>query len=132
MAATKYFQSIIDTLEGTTEELRPITRERLDWSGTGALLELYRKTSGNERSLMIAAIGQVIEQHPCSAAVLAELIGIASALDVAQVEPQVRKLQSEPIASDEQLQRAITNYLAFRKVALPARGITLVTRGVNG
>lgn len=101
MAAKRYYQAILDTLQGRTDQLRTIPPERLDWAGPGAFLELYRKTSGGSRSALIRAIGQVIQDHPAPPPVLAQLIQIASSLDLAEVEPQVRKLQAEAIAAQE-------------------------------
>src|SRR5262245_29583868 len=129
MAADRYYQAILDKLQGRTDELRTIPPERLDWAGPGALLELYRKASGRERSSLIRAIGQIIEDQAASPPVLAQLIQIASSLDLAEVEPQVRKLRERAVAADEPLRGAITNYLAFRKlntspeVAVPPRPV---------
>jgi len=116
MAASKFYQVILDTLQGRTEPLRSIPAERLDWSGAGALLDLYRKTSGSDRESLIRAIGQVIQNHPAPPAVIAQLVQIASGLDLAEVEPQVHKLQADPFASQEPLRDAISNYLAFRQL----------------
>jgi hypothetical protein len=117
MAPNSYYQVILDTLQGWTDQLRTIPSERLDWSGQGALLDLYRKTSGNDRGALIRAIGRVIQDHPAPPAVMAQLIQIASSLDLAEVEPQVRKLQEEAIAAQEPLRGAVVNYLAFRQLA---------------
>ncbi len=69
---------------------------------------------------MIHAIGQVIQDHPASPAVIAQLVDIASGLDLAEVEPQVRELQAEPFASREPLRGAIINFLAFRDLTSKA------------
>ncbi len=114
MTVRKFYQTILETLQGRTEELRDIPLERLDWAGPGALLDLYRSTSGKDREALIGAMGRVIRDHPAAPAVIAQLVQIASGLDLAQVEPQVRQLQDEPFAADEPLRGAITNYLAFR------------------
>ena len=97
MIPNKYSRLILDTLQGRTSELRTIPSERLDWAGPGALLDLYRKSSGSDRESLIRAIGQVIEQHAAPAAVIAQLINIASSLDLAQVEPQVRRTRGRAI-----------------------------------
>jgi hypothetical protein len=114
MAANEYCQLIVDTLEGKTPPLRATPAERLDWSGPGALLDAYRKTSGANRSRFIEAIGQVIEDPTASPSVVAQLIQIAYSLDLAQVEPQVRLLEVRPEASTEPLKSAIANFVAFR------------------
>jgi hypothetical protein len=102
--------------------------ERLDWTGTSALLELYRQTSGTDRSEMIRAIGQVIHDHPGPETMIAQLINIASGLDLAQVEPEVRKLQNLPMATQEPLRGAIANYLAYRELTPPSSGKTASAR----
>ena len=121
MTANGYYQTILDTLQGQTDQLRTIPSERLDWAGPGALLELYRNASGNDRSALIRAIGQVIQDHQAPAPVLAQLIQIASSLDLAEIEPQVRKLQRQAMAAQEPLHGAIVNYLAFRGLNTPTR-----------
>jgi hypothetical protein len=117
MARGKYYRAILDTLQGRTEELRTIPPERLDWTGVGALLALIRRTSGKDRTAMIRSIGQVIRNHPASPGVIAELVNIASSLDLAEVEPEVRRLQATPFGDQQPLRDAITNFLAFRALA---------------
>lgn len=116
MAESKYYQKILDTLQGHTAELRDIPSARLDWAGVGALILLYRQTSGGDREALIRAMGKVIEDGTAPPAILAQLVQLASGLDLSQVEPQVRHLQKKPIASDELLRSAIGNYLAFRQL----------------
>ena len=126
------YQSIIlDTLQGRTEELGAVPLERLDWAGPAAVLRLFRNASGKDRSAMIRAIGQIIQDHPASPAVIAQLVDIASGLDLAEVEPQVRKLQTEPFASQEPLRDAIMNFLAFRDLTKRAEKPT-ITPNENG
>jgi hypothetical protein len=121
MAASKYYQAILDTLQAKTDELRSIAPQRLDWTGSGALLDLYRRTSGDGRGEFIRAIGEVIQDHPAAPAVIAQLVNIASSLDLAELEPKVRKLQSEAFAAQEPLGDAIRNYLAFRELRAAPR-----------
>src|SRR5438552_1554525 len=124
MTANGFYQTILDTLQGQTDQLRTIPPERLDWAGPGALLQLYRKTSGSDRSALIRAIGQVIQEHRAPPSVLAQLIQIASSLDLAEIEPHVRKLQGQAIAAEETLRDAIANYLAFRQLGGPTKRLT--------
>jgi hypothetical protein len=119
MAVRKYYRAILDTLEGRTEELQAVPLERRDWAGSGALLDLYHRTAGGERTTLIRAIGDVLEAHPTSAGALAQLVNLATGLDLAEVEPQVRKLQAEDVARKEPLSGAIRNYLAFRSLNAP-------------
>jgi hypothetical protein len=125
MPANKYRKLIVDLLQGKSPELRNIPPDRLDWNGPGALLELYDQTSGKDRQAIIQAIGAILQEHTAPVPVLAQLVDIASGLDLAEIEPIVRALQSEDIASEEQLRQSITNYLAYRKLmsngqAIPA------------
>ena len=114
MASNRYRQLILETLEGKTGELRTLPRARLDWAGPGGLLDLFRKTAGNDRNALISAIGEIVEKQLASPAILSQLIQIASSLDLAAIEPQVRKLQREPLAAHEPLRSAVANFLAFR------------------
>jgi hypothetical protein len=116
MAANKYRKLILDTLEGKTPQLQEIPPQRLDWNGPGALLELYHRTSGKDRVAIIRAIGNIVREHAGTPPVLAQLIDIASALELAEVEPDVRALQSDPLGSQEPLRASIENFLAYRKM----------------
>jgi hypothetical protein len=108
------YQAILDALQGQSDQLRGIPAARLDWAGTGTALQLFEGTSGKDRARFIQAIGRIIEDHPLPPAATAELIHIASSLDLAEVEPQVRNLQTQSFAAQEDVQKAITNYLALR------------------
>jgi hypothetical protein len=121
MSAPDYQKLILDVLQGDTPQLREIPKERLDWTGPGALLDLYAHTSGRERVAIIKAIGNIIHKHSAPFAVVAQLVDIASGLDLAEVEPDVRALQAESAASEEPLRNAIANYLAYRKLVANGR-----------
>jgi hypothetical protein len=114
MTIKGHYQAIINALEGQTDQLRDIPAARRDWAGTGTVIQLFESTSGKNRAAFIDAVGQVIENHPLAAPTIAELIHIACSLDLAQVEPQVRKLQVQKFAAQEDVKKAITNYLALR------------------
>jgi hypothetical protein len=116
MAENNFYQTILDTLEGRTDQLSKVPRERLDWSGPGALLELYRKTSGNDRTALIVAIGEIIYDHVAPAHVLAQLVHIASSLDLSELEEPIRELEGQAVSSEEPLQAAIANFFAFRQL----------------
>src|SRR5260370_16528038 len=119
MADNAFHQTILDTLQGQTDQLRTIPPERLDWAGPGAFLQLYRQTSGSDRTALIRAVGEILDEHSAPTPVLAQLVQFASALELAEVEPQIRRLQAEAIAAQEPLQDAITNYLPFRQLTDP-------------
>jgi hypothetical protein len=114
MTVNKHYQSIVDALQGRSDQLREIPAARLDWAGTGTILQLFESTSGKDRANFIDAVGRIIQEHVLPPALIAELIHIASSLDLAQVEPQVRKLKTQPFAAQKDVKRAITNYLALR------------------
>jgi hypothetical protein len=97
MKSDIHYQAIRDALQGQSEQLRDIPAARRDWAGTGRILHLFESTSGKDRASFIEAVGRIIETHPLPPAGIAELIQIASSLDLAQVEPQVRKLQAQPL-----------------------------------
>jgi hypothetical protein len=117
VTTAQYRQLILDTLQGNTEEQRQIPRDRLDWDGPGAFLSLYRATSGLERTRMIRAIGQIIHDHSTVAPVMAQLVDIASSLDLAELEPEVRSLKQQAAGRKEPIRSAVANYLAYRELA---------------
>ena len=123
MPGNKYRKLVLDVLQGKTPELRNIPPERLDWNGPGALLELYDRTSGKDRKAIIQAIGAILQEHSAPVPVLTQLVDIASGLDLAEVEPNIRALQSEPIAAEKQLRQSITNYLAYRKLTTNGQAV---------
>lgn len=127
MATTKYEKLILDTLQGRTEELQGIPPERLDWSGPGALLELYDRTSGKDRTEIIRAIGRLIQEHTAPVDVIAQLVDLASSLDLAEVEPNIEVLRTDPVGSKEPLHGAIINFLTYREMQ-PSR-VTVSARG---
>jgi hypothetical protein len=118
MDASEYRKLIPLTLLGQTAELQAIPVQRLDWSGSGAVLELYDKTSGPERDSIIRAMGLIIEEGADPPIVLAQVLDIATSLDLAQIEPSVQVLKSKPVALDPLVQAAIDEYLTFRQLNL--------------
>jgi hypothetical protein len=116
MPVAKYYDLILETLQGQTPEMRALPPERLDWDGPGAFLDLFDRTSGHDRTQLIEAIGLVLRRHNAPVAVLAQLVDIASSLDLAEVEPNVRRLQRLSVGRQEPLRSAITNYLAYREL----------------
>jgi hypothetical protein len=115
MDTNGYSESIVRILKGQTAELQEF-KERLDWSGSGAVLEMYNSTSGVEREQFISALGQIIEEGEEPAPVIAQLIHIASSLNITQIEPSIRKLKTRTVASEEPVRGAIQNFLAYRNL----------------
>ena len=116
MAVTSYYDQIVLTLKGETPELAGTPYERLDWSGPGALLNLYGRTSGQHRDEIIRAMGQILEEATQPPAILAQVLHIAANLDLAQIEPSVQKLRVTTIAAEEPVKSAVKNYFAFRNI----------------
>lgn len=112
-----YVEKVLHTLLEQKDQREP----NLNWAGSGAVLELFHKTSGASRQELIRAIGQIIQGHRAPAAAIAQLIQIASSLDLSEIEPNVRALELEPFGSEEPVKGAIGNYLAFRKLQIPAQ-----------
>lgn len=116
MAAINYHDQILLTLKGETPEFADITYERLDWSGVEAVLNLYGRTSGPDRDAIIQAMGRIVEEAAQPPELLAQVLQIAASLDIAQIEPAVKKLAATALATEEPVKSAVTNYLAFRSV----------------
>jgi hypothetical protein len=132
MTIHTHYRAIVEALQGRSHPLRNVPANRLDWSGTGTVLQLFERTSGKERARFIEAIGRVVEEHSLPPAAVAELINIASGLDLAQVEPQVRKLQTEAFAAQDDLKKAIANYLGLRRFNAAQTPIESEPRTANG
>lgn len=113
----QYYDEITRTLQGQTPALRAIPTDRLDWSGSGAVLELYDKTSGTDRENVIRAIGVIIDKATEPPSVIAQVIHIASSLNLAQLEPSVLRLRTTSLASVEPVRTALTNYFAYRQLS---------------
>ena len=113
-----YYTLILDTLEGTSHEFTraQFSKERLDWAGPGVLLDLFGSTSGDSRKEFIAAIGKILGEHRAKADTLAQLVDIASSLDIAEVQADVESLQKDPISRQEPLHGSVHNYLAYRRL----------------
>lgn len=108
-----YYGQIVALLQGDTDELKPY-QDRLDWHGFGAVLALYEWTSGEEREAFIHAMSRIIEEGEQPPMVIAQVIQLASSLDVSQLEPSIHRLDDKPVASDGAVQEAIAKYFAVR------------------
>lgn len=111
-----YYQLIVNRLRGDTADLEQVPKDRLDWHGVASVLRLYHKTTGEDREAFIRAMGQVLEEGEQPAEIMAQLLQMVSSLDLAQLEPSIRRLELKPFASREPLYEAIANYFAFRNV----------------
>ncbi len=111
LASGSYADQIVHALTGAAPH------EAQEWDGPSKVLSLYDSAAGPDRDAVIRAIGKIIDDADQPAPVLAELVLIASSLDIAQVEPNVQKLAASPLGEDASVRKAINNYLAFRQIA---------------
>jgi hypothetical protein len=112
METNGYYKRIVSSLEGQTLELKQLG-QRLDWAGSGAVLQMYYETSGTDRDNFITAMGRVIEEEE-SPPVIAQMLHIASSLNLTQLEPSVRALESREVASNSLVHDAISNFVAYQ------------------
>jgi hypothetical protein len=117
MTSEGFQHEILAALEGAHEESEGITRDRLDWGGMSAVLALYDRTAGHDRDEFIKAVQCIIEDGDAEPTTLAQVIQIASSLDLSQAEPSVKRLQEErELAREEPVKSAINSFLIFRRV----------------
>ena len=94
-----------------------------NWEGSSKILLMYRMARGCSRDEIIGAIKEIIKDADEQPAILAELLHIAMALDIAQIDEDVIALRSKSISKESPLCDAIRNYEAAIKVAcLPGLG----------
>lgn len=112
-----YVQEIVSLLTGEAPELASIASDHLDWAGVSSFLELYGRTAGEDRESMVNAISDIIGDPKQQPVVRAQLVQIASALDISQVEPSVRKLSHNGAMKERIVKEAVENFFAFRQLA---------------
>jgi hypothetical protein len=119
----RFYQIVVKMLTGqaSASGTQRLSLERLDWAGVGAVLSLYEQTEGPEREAIIRAIGQIIEDGKQEPFVVAQVLDLASSLDLAQVQTNVQRLSKSASASHEPVQSALANYLVFRRMRSAAR-----------
>ncbi|MBI2038915.1 MAG: hypothetical protein HYT22_01365 [Candidatus Niyogibacteria bacterium] len=87
-----------------------------DWGGSGALLELYDSSGGEDRTIFIRAIGEIIETND-NPRVVGSLVQFVTALDLVQLDETMRNLTtSGKFVNEPEILKAITNYFAMRKL----------------
>ena len=124
MPGISYKEKIITRLHGDTQELEAIPKERLDWTGCGAVLDLYDQTSGREREEFIRAMGKIIEEGKEPPFVIAQVLHIAASMGLSQIEPSVKSLQEKEIAAVEVVRSAIDAYNSMREFAFYKPNVT--------
>lgn len=80
-------------------------------------LLLYHSTSGKEREKIIRAMGKSIERSK-DPEILAQLIYIATSLDLAQIEPAIEKIKNKPVANRDIVNLAIFTYFNHKQLRL--------------
>lgn len=125
----EYCPRIIDALELRTGKFKDVddaTRERLlsDYEGLVEFKRLYDSTSGEDRTVIIQAVGTLIErtkQHP---QLLIDLIYSVTHFEptevelITEVEPRIKRLSRTPLATEnETLNSVIESYKRWRSSA---------------
>ena len=85
-------------------------------------MDLYDSTSASERGEFVRALGRIIEEAP-EPPVVAQLIHIASSLDIVEVESSVAKVRDgkAKVQRDPSVNAAVNNYQAFRNFKAHAK-----------
>ena len=108
-----YREAIVNTLQGKLPGRQRVLPQRLDRNHTGAVLDLYDLASGADRDNLITALREILrEGERLPADTVAQVVEVASSLDLAQVEPEVAALKQA--TDDPALLTAVKKYLAFR------------------
>lgn len=108
----QYRQTVVAMLRGETPDLLPY-RERLDWQGVGAVLQLFDETSGRNRTAIIRAFGKIAADESSDPAVRAQVIDLASDLDLAELDPIIRPLADRADLPDL-VRQVAANFVAYR------------------
>lgn len=110
----RFVNQIISFLTGSAPELSGIPHDRLDWAGMSRILALYSSLEGDDRDAFIDALKRIIEEGEESAEVLADVVVIATNLDISQAAPSINSLVRKPVSEEEPLHSAIYNFRALR------------------
>jgi hypothetical protein len=116
--------TIVRLLEGKDSGQSEADIEGLDWGGTCAFLRYWDTTSGNQRVSLINAMGSVIRNPKTAPPIIAELVELASALDLMQIEPDIRGI-SDSISKVSPVKEALANFFGYR-------GMRRASTSVNG
>lgn len=126
-----FYDAVVRLLVGEDPELGDPSLDRLDWAGVSAVLRLYEQTEGAEREAVIRALGRIIEDGRQEPFVVAQVLDLASSLDLSQVQPSVRRLGERALAAEEPVRGALDNYLAFRRLRTSSARPTRQAVGVG-
>jgi hypothetical protein len=121
---TDYYVAITNALQGNARGLEGVPVARLDWYGSGAVLEMYESTAGADREEIIRAMGRIVESGIESPTVIAQVLHLAASLDLAQIQPSVERLERTALASEEPVKSAIQTYKSFRQFNKPSFFLT--------
>ena len=113
----EYFKEINDALRGQALRDKGVPPERVDWGGTSVVLDLFDSaTSAPERGEFVQALAKIIDESP-EAPVVAQVIHIASSLDILDVQPNVAKVRGrKEVGADPAVVAAVNNYEVFRNL----------------
>jgi hypothetical protein len=112
MNTSTYREKIVKALQGQLKDMQNVDPSRLEWAGVSAVLELYDKAPGTDRDAIIDAFRTIIRDKSLAPDLVAQAIDLASCLDMAQVETEVKARETP--TTDPLLLRSVHNYLAFR------------------
>ncbi len=110
----RYYNRIVAMLEGGTTGDPDAHDPRNDWSGMGAFITFFRGTAGDERKKVIEAMGRVLKnanKHPIAAA---RCVLLVNALDLRELDLEVRNLASWGKERVSYLDREVMSYIASR------------------
>ncbi len=115
-----YYKMLIDMLRGKVHDRPEIVPSRADLEGVDAVIELFQASGGEKRSQVIEAMGQIIQNADRFPDVASQVLSLASAFDLAQLEPKVISLRGQDFLEKHALLREqVDNFLAYRQVRIP-------------
>jgi hypothetical protein len=95
--------------------VRLLRGERVDWAGASALLDLIDRTAGPERTKFIRSMGTVLHRKDVAPEVIAQLVQLASSLNLAEREPDVLAIDPA-MAGPTPVKEEVANFLTFRRL----------------
>ena len=112
-----YDQEITSMLQGQTLELQEHAN-RLDWQGVGAVLNLYDHAIGKNRDRFIMAMRRIVANAEAKPPlVVAQVIDLASSLEITQISPTVDRIAGLPVAQSDPVKTAVEQYQLRRELS---------------
>ncbi len=117
------YNLIVDMLNGSIPGRPDVQRNRADLEGLDAVISLYQGSGGEDREIVIDALGEVIEKAHKHPEISAQVLSLVNSFDLAQLEPSIMRLSATPIAhKNDGLREQLGNYYAFRQARTVAHG----------